>query len=47
MPEGDTVYRAALKLDRALTGHQLTISDFRVPAYATVDLTGGNVIRTL
>ena len=39
MPEGDTVYRAAAKLDRALTGHRLTLSDFRVPAFATVDLT--------
>ena len=47
MPEGDTVHRAAAALDRALTGHRLTISDFRVPAYATVDLTGGTVVRTL
>ena len=47
MPEGDTVYRAAATLDRALTGHRLTVSDFRVPAYATLDLTGGTVIRTL
>ena len=47
MPEGDTVYRAAAKLDRALTGHRLTVTDFRVPAFATVDLTGGEVIRTL
>ena len=31
MPEGDTVYRAARKLDRALTGHVLAASDFRVP----------------
>ena len=47
MPEGDTVYRAAAKLDRALTGHRLTLSDFRVPAFATVDLREGAVIRTL
>ena len=47
MPEGDTVYRAAAKLDRALTGHRLTLSDFRVPAFATVDLREGTVIRTL
>ena len=47
MPEGDTVYRAAAKLDRALTGHRLTVSDFRVPAFATVDLSEGTVIRTL
>lgn len=47
MPEGDTVYRAAAALDRALTGHVLTSTDFRVPQLATVDLTGGTVIRTL
>ncbi|NPD06474.1 Fpg/Nei family DNA glycosylase [Nocardioides sp. zg-1308] len=47
MPEGDTVWRAATKLDRALTGHRLTLTDFRVPAFATVDLTGGTVIRSL
>ena len=47
MPEGDTVYRAAAKLDRALTGHRLVFTDFRVPALATVDLREGTVIRTL
>ena len=47
MPEGDTVYRSAAKLDRALTGHVLTVTDFRVPAFATVDLRGGTVIRSL
>ena len=47
MPEGDTVHRAAAALDRALTGHHLTITDFRVPQLATVDLTGGMPIRTL
>jgi len=47
VPEGDTVYRAAAKLDRALTGHRLTLSDFRVPSFATVDLREGSVIRTL
>ena len=47
MPEGDTVYRAAAKLDRALTGHRLVLTDFRVPALATVDLREGTVIRTL
>ncbi len=43
MPEGDTVYRAAAKLDRALSGRRLLVSDFRVPAYATLDLTGATV----
>ena len=40
MPEGDTVYQAARRLDRALAGKLLTETDFRVPAYATVDLSG-------
>lgn len=40
MPEGDTVYRAAKNLDAVLHGATLTASDFRVPAFATVDLAG-------
>ena len=32
MPEGDAVFRTARRLDRALAGHVLTASDFRVPA---------------
>ncbi|MBF6125364.1 DNA-formamidopyrimidine glycosylase family protein [Nocardia brasiliensis] len=38
MPEGDTVYFAAARLRAALEGKTLTSSDFRVPRYATVDL---------
>ncbi|MEA2453172.1 MAG: endonuclease [Actinomycetota bacterium] len=40
MPEGDTVFLAATRLDGALRGKALTRSDFRVPRYATVDLAG-------
>lgn len=40
MPEGDTVYRTATNLNRALAGSPLTRCDIRVPAFATVDLTG-------
>lgn len=40
MPEGDTVHQAARRLDHALAGRIVTRSDIRVPAYATVDLTG-------
>jgi endonuclease-8 len=47
VPEGDTVHRAAAALDRALTGHTLILTDFRVPSLATVDLTGGMPVRTL
>ncbi|MEC5183529.1 endonuclease-8 [Cryobacterium sp. MP_3.1] len=43
MPEGDTVYRSARSLDDALHGATLTRCDIRVPAFATVDLTGQTV----
>ena len=47
MPEGDTVFRAAGMLSRALRGQVLIGTDFRVPAYATVDLAGGTVSETI
>ena len=47
MPEGDTVWRTALHLDQALSGSVLVSSDFRVPAYATLDLSGRTVVETL
>jgi endonuclease-8 len=40
MPEGDTVYRTARHLDTALAGATLLRSDFRVPRYAEIDLSG-------
>lgn len=40
MPEGDTVWRSARHLHEALAGQELTHTDFRVPAYATLDLSG-------
>ena len=40
MPEGDTVYLSAKTLDAALAGSVVTRFDLRVPAFATVDLTG-------
>ncbi|GAA1481786.1 endonuclease VIII Nei2 [Gordonia sinesedis] len=43
MPEGDTVYQAAARLRRALAGHRLERTDFRIPSLATVDLTGAEV----
>ncbi len=39
MPEGDTVWQAAKRLHAALAGKVLTRTDFRVPRFATVDLT--------
>lgn len=47
MPEGDVVWRSARSLDRALAGHALTGTDFRVPGLATVDLSGGLVLQTV
>jgi endonuclease-8 len=47
VPEGDTVWRTAKHLDRALSGDVLVESDFRVPAHATVDLAGLVVNGTL
>ena len=47
MPEGDTVWRTALHLDRALSGDLLVETDFRIPAYATLDLRGRRVEGTL
>lgn len=43
MPEGDTVFRTARRLDEVLHGHVLTRSDVRVPAFATADLSGSIV----
>ena len=43
MPEGDTVHLAGTRLDRAFRDTVLTKTDFRVPRYATVDLTGRRV----
>ena len=47
MPEGDTVWRTARRLDRALSGKVLTRTDFRVPELATWDLSGALVTETV
>ncbi|MDQ2815969.1 MAG: DNA glycosylase [Actinomycetota bacterium] len=47
MPEGDTVFRAAAQLRGALAGRVLTRSDFRVPRYATADLSGQEVTEVV
>jgi endonuclease-8 len=43
MPEGDTVWRAAHRLDEALAGRRLTVADLRHPQWATVRLEGALV----
>jgi endonuclease VIII len=45
MPEGDSVYLVARRLDRALKGRRLARSDLRVPSVATLDLAGRTVLE--
>jgi endonuclease VIII len=47
MPEGDVVWRTARELHGALAGRALTRSDFRVPRFATADLTERAVTATV
>ena len=47
VPEGDVVWLAAKRLREALAGRVLTRSDFRVPRFATTDLTGRSVTESL
>jgi endonuclease-8 len=43
MPEGDTVWLSAHRLDLALRDRELTVAELRVPQLATVDLRGDTV----
>ncbi|WP_201467678.1 DNA-formamidopyrimidine glycosylase family protein [Janibacter melonis] len=45
MPEGDSVFRLARRLDRQLVGSTVVRSDFRTPALATRDLSGREVLE--
>jgi endonuclease-8 len=47
MPEGDTVWRTARELHEVLAGQVLVTSDFRVPAYSTIDLSGSRVLEVV
>jgi endonuclease-8 len=47
VPEGDTVWLAAKNLSAVLDAQRLTRCDIRVPAFATVDLTGQTVDAVL
>ncbi len=47
MPEGDAVRRSANSLNRALAGRRLTVSDIRVPRFATVSLVGHQIVQTV
>ena len=43
MPEGDSVYRLAQRLRPALVGRRVVRAELRVPAFATLDLSGSTV----
>jgi endonuclease-8 len=45
VPEGDTVFLAATRLDRALRGRLVTRSDFRIPHLATTDVSGRTITK--
>ena len=47
MPEGDVVWNTARRLHEALAGRVLTRTDFRVPRYATANLTGHEVTEAV
>ena len=47
MPEGDTVWLAAQRMNTALAGATLTTGDLRVPQLATVDLAGATVTEVV
>jgi endonuclease-8 len=47
VPEGDTVLLTATKLNAALRGQRILKSDFRVPAFATADLSGQTVLEVV
>jgi endonuclease-8 len=47
VPEGDTVWLTAHRLDQALRDRPVTVFDLRVPTLATTDLTGAVVTEVL
>lgn len=47
MPEGDTVWLAAQRMNQALAGQELTRGELRVPQLAALDLAGHTVIEVV
>ncbi|WP_295695766.1 DNA-formamidopyrimidine glycosylase family protein [Lapillicoccus sp.] len=47
MPEGDTVYRTAHRLDQALAGQPLVLADLRWPELSTIDLVGRTTLEVV
>lgn len=46
MPEGDSVWRVARRLDERLAGRTVVRSDLRVRRFSTADLSGRDVLGT-
>jgi endonuclease VIII len=46
VPEGDSVWRVARRLDERIKGRRVVASDFRVPRLATSDVSGRTVLGT-
>ncbi|GAA1506959.1 Fpg/Nei family DNA glycosylase [Terrabacter terrae] len=47
MPEGDTVWRTASRLNEALAGREIVESDLRWPEISTADLTGRTTLEVV
>ncbi len=47
MPEGDTVWRTAQRLNRAFAGEMLTRTELRWPSLATLDFTGATTLEVV
>ena len=47
MPEGDTVWRTAHRLNHALAGREIVESDLRWPEISTADLTGRSTVEVV
>jgi endonuclease-8 len=47
VPEGDAVWRTARRLNEVLAGRILTLSDFRVPRFATASLVGQRLLEVV
>lgn len=45
MPEGDSVFKLARRLDRSLLGHEVARSELRMPRLATRDLAGRRIVE--
>ncbi len=47
MPEGDTVWRTAQRLNQAFAGEALTRTELRWPSLATLDFTGATTLEVI